>query len=59
MRGLRAKFADEQLRALLLSTGDARLVENNKHDSYWGIGDGHGANHLGRLLMKLRAELLQ
>ena len=54
---LAAKFANPELRTLLLSTGDAKLVEANKHDSYWGIGDGHGANHLGRLLMKLRTEL--
>lgn len=54
-RGVRAKFdAHPDLKALLLGTGEARLVEANVHDEYWGIGSGKGANRLGRLLMKLR-----
>ena len=56
---LRAKFTQhDELRATLLGTGDARLVEHTANDSYWGDGgDGSGKNRLGALLMQLRAEL--
>lgn len=55
---LMAKFSqNDDLRQLLLGTGDARLIEANKHDEYWGIGSGRGANRLGRLMMKVRAAL--
>jgi N-glycosidase YbiA len=56
---LRAKFAQHpQLRSLLLSTGDAELIEHTRNDSYWADGgDGSGKNMLGKLLMELRAEL--
>lgn len=55
---LRAKFTQHaDLRELLLSTGDARLVEHTTNDSYWGDGgDGSGRNRLGELLMELRAD---
>lgn len=58
-RALRAKFTQhEELRALLLSTGDALLVEHTANDSYWGDGgDGSGKNRLGQLLMELRKQL--
>ncbi|HEY1110322.1 MAG TPA: NADAR family protein [Opitutaceae bacterium] len=57
---LRAKFTQHaDLRELLLSTGDARLVEHTTNDSYWGDGgDGSGRNRLGELLMELRADLV-
>jgi ribA/ribD-fused uncharacterized protein len=56
---LRAKFSQhESLRALLLSTGDAKLVEHTENDAYWGDGgDGSGENMLGRLLMEIRLEM--
>ena len=56
---LLAKFRQhEDLRALLLSTGDAKLVEHTENDDYWGDGgDGHGRNMLGQLLMRVRAAL--
>lgn len=55
-RLLRQKFADPDLRALLLATGDAELVEgNNWGDRFWGVCDGGGHNHLGKLLMEVRA----
>lgn len=46
------------------SSGSARagleLVESSPHDFFWGRGyDGSGANMLGKLLMQVRAELLQ
>ena len=56
---LRAKFTQHaDLRSLLLSTGEAELVEHTRNDSYWGDGgDGTGKNRLGHLLMELRAQL--
>lgn len=63
MRGvLRAKFTQhEDLRELLLSTGDARLVESatvdNTVNRLWGEVNGKGKNMLGIMLMELRAEL--
>ena len=57
---LRAKFTQHaDLRELLLSTGEARLVEHTANDSYWGDGgNGSGRNRLGELLMELRADLV-
>lgn len=59
LEGLRAKFSQHpDLTELLLSSGDRVLVEHTENDPYWGdAGDGSGANHLGKLLMKLRMEL--
>lgn len=59
LRALRAKFTQHaKLGQLLLSTGDAELVEHTRNDSYWGDGgDGSGKNRLGQLLMQLRDEL--
>ncbi|MDY3560701.1 NADAR family protein [Gemmata sp. JC673] len=56
---LRAKFTQhEELKAVLLGTGNAILVEQTANDSYWGDGgDGSGKNRLGQLLMRLREEL--
>jgi N-glycosidase YbiA len=56
---LRAKFTQhDDLKAMLLGTGDATLVEHTSNDSYWGDGgDGSGRNCLGQLLMRLREEL--
>jgi len=56
---VRAKFAQHpELAAVLLGTGDARLVEHTPNDSYWGDGgDGSGKNMLGQILMRVRAEL--
>jgi N-glycosidase YbiA len=56
-----AKFSQhEDLCALLLSTGDAKLVEHTENDDYWGDGgDGSGKNMLGRILMQVRESLCQ
>ena len=58
-RALRAKFAaHDDIRAVLLDTGDEEIVENAPGDFYWGVGrDGTGKNKLGVLLMELRSEL--
>lgn len=50
-----AKFADVELRELLLNTEDAELIEINAwDDTFWGICKGKGENWLGRNLMKVR-----
>ncbi len=59
---LRAKFTQhDDLKQLLLQTGDARLVEAgrvaNSVNRTWGEVNGKGLNMLGRLLMELRAAL--
>jgi ribA/ribD-fused uncharacterized protein len=42
----------------LLATGEAEIVEDAKHDSFWGIGrDGTGENWAGRIIMEVRAAL--
>jgi ribA/ribD-fused uncharacterized protein len=54
-----AKFTQhEDIRAVLLGTGDAVLVEHTRNDDYWGDGgDGHGKNKLGKILMSVREAL--
>lgn len=43
------------IREVLLSTGDALLVENSPIDYYWGCGkDGSGKNKLGQVLGEVR-----
>ena len=51
------KVGDQTLKQMLMGTLDARLVEgNNYKDTFWGVCEGVGTNHLGRLLMVLREE---
>ena len=55
---IREKFKDEKLAEMLLSTGDEKLVESNYwKDFYWGVCNGKGENHLGKILMEVREEL--
>ena len=61
---LRAKFTQHaDLQDLLLSTGDARLVESatvdNEVNRLWGEVNGSGRNMLGVLLMEIREDLRQ
>ena len=54
----RIKFKIPHLRAQLLDTGDAELIEgNNWGDCFWGVCNGVGQNHLGKILMKIRQEI--
>lgn len=59
---LKAKFTQhEDLKDLLLSTGDARLVEAGRTDNAvnrtWGEVNGKGQNMLGVMLMEVRDEI--
>jgi len=56
---LRAKFGQhEDLKRILLDTGERSLGEHTPRDRYWADGgDGSGRNRLGELLMRLRSEL--
>lgn len=61
-RVLMAKFAQhDDLKTLLLETGDARLVESatvdNEVNRLWGEVNGVGRNMLGQLLMEVRDQL--
>lgn len=54
-----AKFVQNpNLAERLIATGDAHLEEgNNWGDRIWGTVNGVGENHLGKILMRIRAEL--
>ena len=54
-----SKFASNPfLKKLLFTTGDEELVEGNTwNDTYWGVCNGKGENHLGKILMKARSLL--
>ena len=57
-RLLKMKFAIPELKEMLLATGDEELVEGNYwHDTIWGVCNGVGENHLGKMLMEIRKEL--
>ena len=48
----------DDIRKILLDTGDEDLVENAPGDYYWGCGkDGTGKNMLGIILMEVREQL--
>lgn len=57
---VREKFAlNMELRQKLLATRGIQIVESNTWgDSFWGVYDGFGLNHLGKILMKVRDEFL-
>lgn len=62
---LRKKFSLEPFNKLLADTGEEYLLEGNiHHDNIWGSClcpyciDVKGQNHLGRLLMKIRKEIV-
>ena len=49
------KFRIPELRDALVMTHPHDLEEtNNWHDQFWGVCNGTGENHLGKLLMKIR-----
>lgn len=58
-KALLAKYTQhEDLKQILLSTGDSEIIEHTANDTYWADGgDGSGKNVLGKLLMKVREEI--
>jgi hypothetical protein len=56
---VRRKFVqNKDLAEKLMSTGRRTLIEGNWwKDVFWGVYQGEGENHLGRILMKIRSEL--
>lgn len=58
-RAVRRKFElHSELKAMLLATGDAELIESAPTDTYWGVGrDGTGQNKLGKMIARIREEL--
>jgi len=56
---LQDKFQYNPYRNLLLETWPRQLIEENHwKDKYWGVYNGEGENWLGRLLMRVRLELI-
>ena len=56
---LRAKLSQHKyVQRKLLESGDREIIKDSPRDEFWGRGENwDGANHLGKLWMKLRAEL--
>jgi N-glycosidase YbiA len=53
--GLDAKFGqNSELKDILLSTGNAQIINDITTDEYWGTGTGSGENQLGKLLVQIR-----
>lgn len=48
------------LHRMLMRTGTQELVEGNTWgDRFWGVCDGEGENHLGKLLMRVRNSFIE
>lgn len=55
---LEKKFEIPELREKLLATGESLLVEGNHwNDTFWGVCNGEGENHLGKLIMEVRKQI--
>lgn len=54
----RIKFNLPQFKAKLIDTGEMEILESNHWgDKFWGVCDGVGENHLGKIIMKIREEI--
>jgi len=50
----------ESVSTALLDTGDIYIADSSFSDYFWGCGrDGRGNNHFGRVLMNVRAKLVE
>jgi hypothetical protein len=58
---VRQKFTKHhELKLQLASTYNEELIEGNTwNDTYWGVCNGKGENHLGKILMKVRKEIIK
>lgn len=53
------KYECPDLAAKLMLTEGKEIIEGNKwNDTFWGVCNGVGDNHLGNILMKIREELI-
>lgn len=60
LKVLRKKFAIASLRQRLIDTGPLQIIEGNHwNDTFWGVCNGKGENHLGKLLMQVRDECIE
>lgn len=59
-QSVRKKFqTHDEIAQLLISTAPQDIIENAPGDYYWGCGaDGTGLNKLGKILVKVRSELM-
>lgn len=56
---IRNKFKNKKLAKKLIDTGDSILEDGNTwNDTFWGVCNGVGENNLGKILMKIRSELI-
>ncbi|AFY95771.1 NADAR family protein [Chamaesiphon minutus] len=58
-RAIWQKFSSHlDIQQVLLATLDAEIIEDSPVDYFWGCGtDRTGQNHLGQILMRVRADL--
>lgn len=56
---VRSKFSDPQLAKRLAAIKGPIVEDNTWGDTYWGVCNGAGLNKLGKILEKLRDELLK
>ncbi|WP_190295392.1 NADAR family protein [Mucilaginibacter rubeus] len=61
LKAVKAKFFQHnELKKILVETGDATIIYHNSADDYWADkGDGAGKNMLGQILMRVRAQLFE
>ena len=53
---LTKKFSNPALALMLWHTGEQEIIEGNTwNDTYWGVSNGIGSNHLGKILMEIRS----
>lgn len=53
-------LSDFTLARKLIATGEVDLIEGNRwNDTFWGVCNGVGENHLGKILMQIRTELFE
>jgi ribA/ribD-fused uncharacterized protein len=49
-----------ELHDMLIATGQRELIEGNTWgDTFWGVCNGKGENHLGKILMEVRSALIR
>ena len=57
---IRIKFNIPKFKQLLLATDDMEIIEGNYWgDTFWGVYKGMGENHLGKIIMKIRDEIVE